>query len=86
LAVSEFYDKAVADTMDFIRLKATGPVLGGSFYSAQIDMPVLYDIPEIISGESGADGINLYKVNAHGADDTTNGIIPVIVNSLAALP
>jgi hypothetical protein len=86
LAVSEFYDKAVADTMDFIRLKATGPTLGGTNYSAQIDMPVLYEIPEIISGESGSDGINIYKVKAHGADDTTNGIIPVIVNSLAALP
>jgi hypothetical protein len=86
LAVSEFFDKAVADTMDFIRLKATGPVLGGTFYSAQIDLPVLYEIPEIISGESGSDGINLYKVTAHLADDTTNGIIPVIVNSLATLP
>jgi hypothetical protein len=84
LAISEFYDKAVADTMDFIRLKAQGPVLGGSFYSAQIDMPVLYEEPEIISSED--DGINLYKVRAHLADDTTNGIIPVIVNSLAALP
>jgi hypothetical protein len=86
LAVSEFYDKALADTMDFIRLKATGPALGGTNYSAQIDMPVLYEVPQIISGESGSDGINLYKVVAHGADDTTNGIIPVIVNSLAALP
>ena len=86
LAVSEFYDKAFADTMDFIRLKATGPALGGTNYSAQIDMPVLYEEPEIISGESGSDGINLYKVKAHLADDTTNGIIPVIVNSLAALP
>lgn len=86
LAVSEFYDKAVADTMDFIRLKATGPALGGSNYSAQIDMPVLYEEPEIISGESGGEGINLYKVVARGADDGTNGIIPVIVNSLAALP
>lgn len=86
LAVSEFYDKALSDTMDFIRLKATGPVLGGSFYSAQVDMPVLYDVPEIISGESGSDGINLYKVVARGGDDGTNGIIPVIVNSLAVLP
>jgi hypothetical protein len=86
LAVSEFYDKAVADTMDFIRLKATGPALGGSNYSAQIDLPVLYEEPEIISGESGSDGINLWKIRAHLADDTTNGIIPVIVNSLAALP
>jgi hypothetical protein len=80
LAVSEFYDKAVADTIDCIRLKAQGPVLGGTFYSAQIDMPVLYEEPEIISG------VNLYKVTAHLADDGTNGIIPVIVNSLAALP
>lgn len=86
LAVSEFYDKAAADTMDFIRLKATGPALGASNYSAQIDMPVLYEEPDIISGESGSDGINLYKVVAHGSDDGTNGIIPVIVNSLAALP
>jgi hypothetical protein len=84
LAVSEFYDKAIADTMDFIRLKAQGPVLGGSFYSAQIDMPVLYEEPEIIASQDN--GVNLYAVTAHGADDTTNGIIPVIVNSLAALP
>ena len=86
LAVSEFYDKALADTMDFIRLKVTGPALGSSNYSAQIDMPVLYEVPKIISGESGGDGINLYKVVARGADDGTNGIIPVLVNSLAALP
>jgi hypothetical protein len=86
LAVSEFYDKAAADTMDFIRLKATGPTLGGSNYSAQIDTPVLYQEPEIISGESGGEGINLYKVVANGADDGTNGIAPTIVNSLAALP
>jgi hypothetical protein len=86
LAVSEFYDKAIAGTMSFIRLKATGPVLGGTNYSAQIDMPVLYDVPEILSGEDGSTGVNLYKVVAHGADDGANGIIPVIVNSLAALP
>jgi hypothetical protein len=84
LAVSEFYDKAKAQTMDFIRLKATGPTLGGTNYSAQIDTPVLYEIPEPITAED--DGVNLYKVVAHGSDDTTNGIIPVIVNSLAALP
>jgi hypothetical protein len=83
-AVSEFFDKAIAGTMSFLRLKATGPTLGGTNYSAQIDMPVLYEVPEIITAER--DGINLYKVTAHLADDTTNGIIPVIVNSLAALP
>lgn len=84
LAISEFYDKAAAQTMDFLRLKATGPTLGASNYSAQVDMPVLYDVPEIIAEDS--DGINLYRVKAHLADDGTNGIIPVIVNSLAALP
>jgi hypothetical protein len=83
-AVTEFYDKAIAGTMSFLRLKATGPALGGSNYSASIDMPVLYDVPEIIASDD--DGVNLYKVKAHGADDTTNGIIPVIVNSIAALP
>lgn len=84
LAISEFYDKAAAATMDFLRLKATGPALGGSNYSATIDMPVLYEVPEIIASEQ--DGVNLYSVTAHLADDGTNGIIPVIVNSLAALP
>jgi hypothetical protein len=83
-AVSQYYDKALAQTMDFCRLRAQGPVLGGSFYSAQIDMPLLYEEPEIISAEDN--GINLYKVVGHGSDDGTNGIIPVIVNSLAALP
>lgn len=84
LAVSEFYDKAAAGTMDFLRLKATGPVLGGSFYSAQIDMPVLYEVPKIISGSD--DGVNLYSVVARLAYDGTNGIVPVIVNTLATLP
>lgn len=83
-AVSEFYDKAIAGTMSFLRLKATGPSLGGSNYSAQIDMPVLYDVPKVIGGEQ--DGINLYTVTARLAWDGTNGIIPVIVNSIAALP
>jgi hypothetical protein len=83
-SVTEFYDKSIAGTISFLRLKAQGPVLGGTFYSAQIDMPVLYEVPEIISEQQ--DGINMYKVVAHLADDTTNGIIPVIVNSLAALP
>ena len=84
LAVSEFYDKAAAQTMAAVRLRAQGPVLGGSFYSAQIDFPILYDEPSILDSET--DGINLYKISGHLADDGTNGIIPVVVNSLAALP
>lgn len=86
LAVSEFYDKSIAQTLDFIRLKATGPVLGGTFYSAQIDLPVLYDVPEPIAAED--EGVNLYKVTAHLAYDATSGtsIVPVVVNSLSTLP
>ena len=84
LAISEFYDKAAAGTMDFLRLRATGPALGASNYGAGVDMPVLYDVPAPISGEE--DGVNLYTVTAHLADDGTNGIIPFLVNSIAALP
>lgn len=87
-AVSEFYDKHVADTMDFVRLKATGPTLGGTAYSAQVDLPVLYEEPEPIAAESGGSGVNLYKVAANLAYDPTSAasIAPVLVNSLAALP
>lgn len=86
LAVSEFYDKWLAQTLDFIRLKAQGPVLGSTFYSAQIDVPVLYSKVEPIGAED--EGINLYKIAANLAYDTTSAasIAPVIVNSLAALP
>lgn len=68
-AVSQFYDKAAADTVDFIQLKAIGPVLGGSFYSEAIQLAVLYEEPEIISGD--VDGVNTYKVTAHIAYDPT---------------
>ena len=86
LAISEFYDKAVADTMSFIRLKAIGPVLGGTFYSAQIDLPVLYETPEPISGEDEL--VNLYEITARVAYDSvsTASIAAVLVNSLAAIP
>jgi len=84
LAISQFYDKAVAGTMDFLRLRATGPALGTGNYGAGFDMPVLYDVPTIIDSEE--DGINLYKVTARLADDGTNGIIPYLVNSIATLP
>lgn len=86
LAVSEFYDKWMAQTVSFVRLKATGPVLGGSFYSAQIDLPVIYSKVRPVGGQR--EGINLYEIIANLAYDPTGGnsIAPVIVNSLAALP
>jgi hypothetical protein len=82
--VSEFWDKAKAQTMDFMRLKAQGPVLGGTFYSVQLDMPVIWEIPKVQAADR--DGVNLWTVAGHMAYDGTNGIIPVVVNSLAALP
>ena len=85
-AVSQFYDKAAADTVDFIRLKATGPALGSTNYSAQIDMAVSYDDPEVIGAET--DGVNLYNVTAQLVYDPTwtNSIVGTVVNSLAAIP
>ena len=85
-AVSQFYDKAASDTIDFIQLKATGPSLGSSNYSAQIQLCVSYDDPEVIGAES--DGVNLYNVKAHLMLDSTwnNSIVATVVNSLAAIP
>lgn len=85
-AVSEFYDKWLAQTLDFVRFKATGPTLGATNYSCLIDLPVLYSKVEPIGAEQ--DGINLYKVEANGTYDPTSGfsIQGVLVNSLAALP
>lgn len=86
LAVSEFVDKSASQTMDFVRLKATGPALGASNYSAQLDLPVFYREPEPIGEQDG--GINLYRVTADLAYDATSAasIAPVVVNSLSALP
>lgn len=86
LAVSQFVDKARAQTLDFIRLKNTGPALGGSAYSCQIDLPVLYEVPQVISAEDS--GVNLYKVTARLAYDPTSAasIAISLVNSLATLP
>jgi hypothetical protein len=87
LAVTEYYDKWKAQTVDFIRLKNTSPVvLGGSFYSLQLDMPVIYSNVEVIGSES--DGVNEYSMEANLAYDTTLAamLAPTLVCSLAAIP
>lgn len=86
LAVSELYDKWLAQTLDFVRLKATGPTLGGTNYSAQIDLPILWSKVEPITAERN--GVNLYKATANLTYDPTSAasIAPVIVSSLTALP
>ena len=85
-AISEFYDKWLAGTTDYVRLKNTSPVvLGGSFPSLQHDFAVLYSKVEPIGAES--DGINLYKIKANLMDDGINPLIsPTLVCSLAAIP
>lgn len=70
-AVSQFYDKAAADTVDFVQLKATGPTLGGSNYSAQLQFAVIYRDVQPLGGES--DGVNLYNVTAEIVNDSTWG-------------
>jgi hypothetical protein len=85
-AVSEFYDKWAAQTTDYLRLKATSPVvLGGSFYSAQMDIPIVWSkVPPITKEDQG---VNLYEVEAKVFDDGVNpSFNPVVVSSLTALP
>lgn len=85
-AITQFYDKAAADTVDFIRLKATGPTLGSSTYIASMDMAVLYDDVQVIGGVD--DGVNLYNVTARLVYDSTftNAITAALTCSLAAVP
>jgi hypothetical protein len=84
LAVSEFVDKWRAGTLDYVRLKATGPALGGTNYSLQLDMPVYWDEPQPLA--SVDDGVNIYTTKARQAFDGTNGLVVTLVGSLAAIP
>src|SRR5215831_8144692 len=71
VAVSEFYDKWLSQTLDFVRLKATSPVvLGGSAYSAQIDLPILWSNVAPISEDD--QDINLYGIQGNLAYDSTS--------------
>lgn len=86
LAVSEIVDKWRAGTLDFVRLKATGPTLGSTNYSLQLDIPIYWDEPQVIA--SVDDGVNLYSTDAKVAYDTTatKSLEATLVCSLAAIP
>lgn len=86
LAVSEIVDKWRAGTLDFVRLKAIGPALGGSNYSLQIDLPVYWDEPQPFAQVD--EGVNLYRTSAVVAYDPTaaKSLEAVLVCSLAAIP
>lgn len=87
-AITQYYDKwnpGGTPTVDFLQLKATGPALGGSNYSATLQAAVIYTKVAPISEES--DGVNLYKVDAETVYDSTWGqsMGGTIVNSITAL-
>jgi len=86
LAVSEFVDKYTGGTTSFVRLKALGPALGASNYSAQVDLPILWEEPKIIA--SADDQVNLYTVTGKIAYDptATKSLEATIVSSLSAIP
>lgn len=85
VAVSQFYDKWMSQTLDFLRLQHTGAVLGASNYKAVFDMALLYSKVEPISSEE--DGVNLYRVAAKGTFDPTSSksISPVVTTALTTL-
>jgi hypothetical protein len=56
--------------MDFMQLKAVGPALGGSNYSATIQMALLYTQVKPISAETN--GVNIYEVTGELAYDSTS--------------
>lgn len=72
-AVSQFYDNwnpGGAPTMDFMQLKAVGPALGSSNYTATMQMALLYTNVKPIGSEQN--GVNLYEVTAELAYDATS--------------
>jgi hypothetical protein len=84
-AVSEFYDKAKAGTVSFLRFKNTTAAIGGVTYDSQIDLPVYYEMPEILNAED--DGVNTYHATAHVAYDSVSAKSAqfVTANSIATL-
>lgn len=85
-AVSQFYDKHIAQTVDFIQLAATGPSLGTATYSAQLQYAVLYTGVKPIASES--DGVNIYEITAETVYDSTwtNSMGGTVVCSIASIP
>lgn len=85
-AISEIIDKWRAGTLDFVRLKLTGPTLGATNYSLQLDIPIQWDEPQALA--SLDDGVMLYKAPARLVYDTTatKSLEVTLVCSLATIP
>jgi dipeptidyl aminopeptidase/acylaminoacyl peptidase len=50
-AISQFYDKGEAGTLDFLRMNADGPSLGGSNYQATFEYALIYQDVTALGGE-----------------------------------
>jgi hypothetical protein len=68
-AVSQFYDKKRAQTVDFMNLHATGPTLGSGTYAASLTYALLYTDVKVIA--SNEDGVNLYEITAETVYDSS---------------
>lgn len=84
-AITQFYDKGAAGTVDFIQLKATGPTLGASNYSAQMQFAIEYE--NVVPLSADGDGVNLYDITARIVYDSTwnQSIGSTVVCNLATL-
>lgn len=85
-AISRFYDKGEAGTVDFLNLTATGAAIGGdSPYKVDIDVALEYTSVSLLA--SDIDGVNTYEVNAKIVDDETWGqsLGIAVTNALANL-
>jgi hypothetical protein len=85
-AVTQYYDKWKAGTVDFVRLRNNGASLGSTTYAAEIDLAVLYTKVEPISEEQ--DGVNFYQVEAAVVYDSTwaNSFSAHVIASIDTLP
>jgi hypothetical protein len=85
-AVAE-YDKFKAQTVTFMQLAATGPVISGSAvpYSVTLQFALLYTDVKVLASEE--DGVNQYHFEAESVIDPTwaTNTSAVIVNSLATI-
>lgn len=85
-AVSQFYDKGEAGTVDFLRMAATGPTIaGGTAYKSILEFALLYTDVTPIGGE--IEGVNTYEIEAEIVFDATGGkaIGGTVINNLASL-
>ena len=87
LAVTEFYDKKRAQTVDFLQLGTStrGPSLGSTNYGVTLQFALLWtDVKPIASVE---DGVNIYEITGETVYDSTwtQSMTASITNSIATI-